>query len=97
MMKTLQEYLEQAIRDGNLHHTLSIVYQAEDAGNLGFTVVRVMTTRSFSGNFRKDSRNAKRTCRIISVTYFLFPQGYRHRQAIINEYRAVALKMLRRA
>ena len=39
MMKTLQEYLEQAIRDGNLHHTLSIVYQAEDAGNLGFTGV----------------------------------------------------------
>lgn len=36
-MKTLQQYLDQAIRDGNLQHTLSVVYQAEDALDVGFT------------------------------------------------------------
>lgn len=36
-MKTLQEYLESAIRNGSLNHTLSVVYQAEDDLNVGFT------------------------------------------------------------
>lgn len=36
-MKTLQQYLDQAIREGTLQHTLSVVYQAEDALDVGFT------------------------------------------------------------
>jgi hypothetical protein len=35
-VKTLQEFLEENMRDG-LDFTLRVSYQAEDAGNLGFT------------------------------------------------------------